>query len=168
MERGPGQLDTQQHNRITPKQELTMSSYNSGAVKLNTSAENVYSKLSNLGNLRDILERVPADSIPADKRDLFNSLNVTADSISVPAGPIGSLTFRVVERKEPSLIKLAAENSPMPMSIALNLKPETDSACTADVDIDIALPAMLKPMVGGHIQKMADQFGQVLKSIPFA
>ena len=73
-----------------------------------------------------------------------------------------------MEKTEPSLIKLAAGNSPVPLTLTLHISPETDASCSAKVDIDIDLPPMLKPMVGGHIQKMADQFGQVLKAIPFA
>lgn len=145
-----------------------MANYNSQPVTLSASAESVYSKFSNLDNLRSLLEKVPADRIPADKRALFDSIEITPDSISVPAGPAGTLTFKVVEKTEPSLIKLAAGNSPVPLTLTMHISPETDASCSAKVDIDIDLPPMLKPMVGGHIQKMADQFGQVLKAIPFA
>lgn len=145
-----------------------MSVYKSDKIELSASAENVYNKLSNLENLRSMLENVPAESVPDDKREMFDSISITPDSISVPAGPVGNLTFRVVEKTEPSRIKLAAENSPIPLSLQMDLKPVDSSACEAQVVIDIALPAMLAPMIGGQIQKMADQFGQVLKAIPFS
>lgn len=144
-----------------------MALYNSGEVRLGASAEKVYSKLSDLENLRSLLENVPVDKIPEDKRGLFESIVLTSDSISVPAGPVGALTFRVKEKREPSYIRLDAENSPMPMSLAMNLTPDGADACLAKVDIDIAIPPMLKPMIGGQLQKMADQFGQVLQAIPF-
>lgn len=145
-----------------------MSVYKSEKVKLSASAESVYGKLSNLENLRSLLANVPADSVPEDKRDLLDSIEVTADSISVPAGPVGNLTFRVVEKRDPSYIKLDAENSPIPLSLAMDVKPETANECEAQVIIDINIPMMMAPLIGGQIQKMADQFGQVLKSIPFA
>ena len=145
-----------------------MAIYNSDSVRLSSPAETVYSKLSNLENLRSLLEKVPADQIPEDKRAMFDSISITPDSISVPGGPVGSLTFKVVEKGEPVLIKLNGEGSPVPLTLAMHITPEGADACTAKVEIDIAIPAMLKPMVGGHIQKMADQFGQVLKAIPFA
>ena len=144
-----------------------MAQYNSGEVRLGASAEKVYSKLSDLENLRSLLENVPVDKIPEDKRGLFESIVLTSDSISVPAGPVGALTFRVKEKREPSYIRLDAENSPMPMSLAMNLTSDGADACLAKVDIDIAIPPMLKPMIGGQLQKMADQFGQVLQAIPF-
>lgn len=145
-----------------------MAIYNSSEVSLHAPAESVFSKLSNLENLRSLLEKVPAEQIPADKREMFESITITPDAITVPGGPVGALTFRVIEKTEPSLIKLSGEGSPVPLTLAMHISPDGPEASKAKVEIDIALPAMLKPMVGGHIQKMADQFSQVLKAIPFA
>lgn len=145
-----------------------MAKYSSGEVTLPASADIVYSKLSNLENLKSLLQNVPADKIPADKREMFDNITITEDSITVPGGPVGALTFRVTEKKAPSLIKLQAEGSPIPLGMAMNIEPESATSSKAKVDIDIDLPLMLKPMLGGQIQKMAEQFGQVLQSIPFA
>ena len=145
-----------------------MSKYSSGNVTLHAPAEKVYAKLSNLENLRSMLDQVPADRIPEDKRHMFENLKITQDSIEVPGGPMGSLTFRVVERKEPSLIKLQGEGVPMKMELLLHLKPKGGDETEAKVDLDIDLPLMLRPLVGGQIQKVAEQFGSVLGSIPFA
>ena len=145
-----------------------MAVYKSENVELNASAESVYGKLSNLENLRSLLEQVPADQVPDDKREMFDSIQITPETISVPAGQVGNLTFRVTDRREPSYIRLDAEGAPVALSLAMDIKPVSDDACNAQVAIDIKLPPMLAPMVGGHIQKMADQFGQVLKAIPFS
>ncbi|MDE6771959.1 MAG: hypothetical protein K2J49_05095 [Muribaculaceae bacterium] len=145
-----------------------MAIYSSDSVTLSSSAENVYSKFSNLENLRALLDKVPADSIPDDKRAMYESITITPDSITVPGGPVGALSFKVVEKREPSLIRLNGEGSPVPLTLSMNITPVNADSCTVKVDIDIALPAMLKPMVGGHIQKMADQFSQVLKAIPLS
>ena len=80
---------------------------------------------------------------------------------------MGALTFRVSEKVEPSLIRLTGEGSPVPLTLSMHIIPDGPT-CKAKAEIDIAIPAMLKPMVGGHIQKMADQFSQVLRAIPFA
>lgn len=145
-----------------------MSKYTSGEVTLPASADVVFSKLSNLENLKSLLTNVPADKIPADKREMFDNITITSDSITVPGGPVGALTFRVVEKKAPSLIRLEAEGSPIPLGMAMHVAPESAGSSKASVEIDIDLPMMLKPMLGGQIQKMADQFGQVLQAIPFA
>ncbi|MCH5225889.1 MAG: SRPBCC family protein [Muribaculaceae bacterium] len=145
-----------------------MAVYSSGEVALNAPAQTVFSKLSNLENLKGMLEKVPADRIPDDKRQMFENLKITSDTIEVPGGPMGSLTFRVVERKSPSLIKLKGEGIPMDMSLAMHLKEKSEETSSAKVELDIDIPMMLRPMIGGQIQKIADQFGQVLGSIPFA
>lgn len=147
-----------------------MATYNSEEISLMAPAGAVYSKLSNLANLRSLLEKVPADKIPADKLEMFNSISVTPDSVTVPGGPVGALTFRMKEKVEPTLIKLAGEGLPpgIALSLSLHITPEGESTSKAKVTIDISIPAMLKPMVSGPLQKMADQFGQVLRAIPFA
>lgn len=145
-----------------------MANYSSGNVNLNASAQSVYDKLSNLENLRGLLDRVPAERIPEDKRAMFENIRITADIIEVPGGPMGSLTFRVVERKSPSLIKLKGEGIPMDMALALHVTPKTENSSEAKVDLDIDIPMMLRPMVGGQLQKIADQFGDVLGAIPFS
>lgn len=145
-----------------------MAIYSSGEVNLNASAPNVFDKLSNLENLQGMLDKVPADRIPEDKRQMFENIRITPDTIEVPGGPMGNLIFRVTERIAPSLIKLRGEGIPIEMALILHLTPISDSSSSAKVDVDINLPAMLKPMVGGQIQKIANQFGEVLGAIPFA
>lgn len=145
-----------------------MATYSSETVSLSASADNVYSKFSNLENLRSLLANVPAGSLPDDQKSMLEQIRITPDSITVPGGPVGSLVFKVSEKVEPSFIRLDAEGSPIALALAINITPTSADSCTAKVDIDIALPAMLKPMIGGQIQKMADQFGHMLKSIPFA
>ena len=144
-----------------------MTTYSSHTVKLPASAETVFSKLSNLENLQGLLNKVPADKVPEDKRQMFENIKITSDTIEVPGGPMGSLTFRVTERVAPSLIKLTGEGIPMAMNLAMHITPESDSSSSAKVDLNIDIPALLKPMIGGQIQKMADQFGDVLGAIPF-
>ena len=145
-----------------------MAKYSSGNIKLNGSAQAVYDKLSNLENLQGMLNKVPADKIPEDKRQIFENIKITPDTIEVPGGPMGNLVFRVTERKAPSLIKLNGEGIPVEMSLALHIEPINSESSSANVDIDINIPAMLKPMIVGQIQKIADQFGDVLGAIPFA
>lgn len=145
-----------------------MATFNSEEVSLNAPAEAVFAKLSNLENLRSLLDKVPADQIPADKLEMFNSITITPDSITVPGGPVGALTFKVKEKINPSLIKLEGEGAPVPLSLAMHISPLGADASSAKVVIDIAIPAMLKPMVSGPIQKMADQFSQILRAIPFS
>lgn len=144
-----------------------MTTYSSGKVNFPASAEAVYDKLSNLENLKSLLDKVPADKVPEDKRQMFENLKITPNSIEVPGGPMGNLVFRVTEKVAPTLIKLTGEGIPIALSLDMHIEPVSENSSSAKVDINIDIPAMLKPMVGGQIQKMANQFGEVLGAIPF-
>ena len=50
----------------------------------------------------------------------------------------------------------------------LAITPLTPETCESYVQIDIQIPAMLKPMVNGPLQKMADQIAQMLRQVPMA
>ncbi|MDE7180219.1 MAG: DUF2505 domain-containing protein [Muribaculaceae bacterium] len=144
-----------------------MANYKSENVTLGASAEKVFTRLSNLEGFGDLLQRVPADQIPADQRGMLEQVKVTADTISFPGGPVGDITLVVTERVDPTLIRLEGQGTPVPMGMALHITPINDEACEAYVDIDVKVPMMLAPLIGGTIQKMADQFGRMLRQIPF-
>lgn len=144
-----------------------MTTIKSDKAKVAAPAPVVYEKLSNLDNLKSVLSQVPADSIPADKRDMFEKVRVTADTISIPAGPVGEITLRVTDRLPYSLIQLTGEGTPVPLNLQLEIEPRGEDACEVQVVFNIEIPLMLKPMVSGPLKKVADQFVQVMQSIPF-
>lgn len=145
-----------------------MATYKSEAVSLAYPAETVYDRISNLEGLGDMIKAAPADQIPADQKAMLDQVRVTPDTISFPAGPVGDITLRLVEKVSPSLIRLEGEGTPVPMSLSMNIRPLTPDTCEAFVQIDLQIPAMLKPMVNGPLQKMADQFGQMLRQMPMS
>ncbi len=145
-----------------------MATYKSDEVPLKASAENVFNRLSNLEALKGLLEQVPADQIPADKKEMFDNIRLTADTIELPGGPVGAIKLRVVERKAPSRITLKGEGTPVPLQLQLDIHPVDDASCRAQAKVDIEIPMMLKPMISGPMQKMTEQFASVLRSIPFS
>lgn len=145
-----------------------MATYKSATVGLAYPADNVFGKLSNLEGLGTMLRDVPADHVPADQLAMLGQVRVTPDTISFPAGPAGEITLRLAETVSPSLIRLEGYGTPVPMSLALHVTPLTPESCESFVQIDIQIPAMLKPMVSGPLQKMADQLAQMLRQVPMA
>lgn len=144
-----------------------MASHKSEKVTLKASAEKVFSKLSNLEGLGELLKNVPLDQVPADQRGMLEQVKVTPDTISFPAGPVGELTLAVAEKEDPTLIRLEGRGTPVPVSLAMHISPLTPDLCEAYVEIDVKVPMMLAPMIGGTVQKMADQFANMLRQIPF-
>lgn len=145
-----------------------MATYKSEEVALKASADNVFSRLSNFESLKKLLAQVPADQIPADKKEMFESIRLTEDSIELPGGPVGSIRLRVTERTAPSRIVLRGEGTPVPLQLQLDIHPVDESVCRAQAKVDIEIPAMLRPMISGPMQKMTEQFASVLRSIPFS
>ena len=144
-----------------------MAEYKSEETPIKASAEAVYRKLSNLEGLKELLERVPEDQVPADQRDLFNQVKITPDTISFPAGPVGDLTLQLTETVEPTFIKLEGVGAPVPMALMLHIHPSTEVSCSVQVVIDLKIPAMLKPMVSGPLNKMVSQFAEMMRNLPF-
>ena len=104
-------------------------------------------------------------SAPAEK--VFEKVRVTADTISIPAGPVGEITLRITDRLPYSLIQLTGESTPVPMNLQLEIEPQGADACEVQVAFNLEIPVMLKPMVQGPLKKVADQFAQVMTQIPF-
>ncbi len=142
--------------------------YKSTGRLVNASAEAVYNKLSDLEGLKSVIANIPDSAVPADKRELLEGIKVTANSISFPAGPVGELTLVVKERVSPTLISLEGVGAPVALGMALEIAPLSESSCEAAVSIDIAIPKMMAPMIGGTIQKMADQFADVIERLNYA
>lgn len=145
-----------------------MATYKSEVVSLAYPAETVFGKLSNLEGFGGILKNVPADKVPADQLAMLEQVRVTPDTISFPAGPAGEVTSKVAETDAPNLIRMEGFGTPVPMSLTLHITPLTPETCESYVQIDIQIPAMLKPMVNGPLQKMADQIAQMLRQVPMA
>ena len=145
-----------------------MATYKSEEVTLKAPAESVFSRLSNFESLKAMLAQVPSDQIPADKKEMFDNIRLTEDCIELPGGPVGSLKLKVTERTAPSRITLKGEGTPVPLQLQLDIHPVDDASCRAQAKVDIEIPAMLRPMISGPMQKMTEQFASVLRSIPFS
>ena len=145
-----------------------MATYKSDEVPLKASAQSVFDRLSDFESLKGLLSNVPADQIPADKREMFDSIKLTKDSIELPGGPVGSIRLKVVEKTAPTCIRLKGEGTPVPLSLQLDIHPVDDASCRAMAKVDLEIPAMLRPMISGPMQKMTEQFASELRSIPFS
>ncbi len=139
-----------------------MATYKSSKETIAAPAERVYEKLSDLENLRNVIENIPEDKIPADKRGMMEQIKITSDSISLPAGPVGEIRLKT-SRLEP----YSGIGTPVPLSLGVHIDSKGDTESEVQVLLDIDIPMMLKPMVGGTLQKMVDQFATVMTAIKF-
>lgn len=137
-----------------------MSQYKGKPVTVPQPIDAVYGKVNNLEALAQNIER-----LPQEVKDRIGQVEITADSISVNAPMVGQLAFQVVERIEPTLMRMQAANSPLPFNIIVNFKPEGTDATTVSTVLDVDIPVMLRPMVGGKLQEAADKFGEMFTNL---
>lgn len=152
-----------------------MAKYESQIKQVPYSQSAVYAKLADLTNLAVIKERLDDPNvqaqIPADKmdevRNAVNQMEFTADTVSVPAGPIGTIAVQIVDREPEKCVKFTSTNSPVGFKLWVQMLPTGDTGCKIKVTIDADLNFFMKQMVGSHLEKGVDKFADMLAMIPY-
>ena len=152
-----------------------MAKYESQIKQVPYSQSAVYAKLADLTNLAVIKERLGDPNvqaqIPADKmgevRNAVNQMEFTADTVSVPAGPIGTIAVQIVDREPEKCVKFTSTNSPVGFKLWVQMLPMGDTGCKIKVTIDADLNFFMKQMVGSHLEKGVDKFADMLAMIPY-
>lgn len=152
-----------------------MAKYESQIKQVPYSQSAVYAKLADLTNLAVIKERLDDPNvqaqIPADKmdevRNAVNQMEFTADTVSAPAGPIGTIAVQIVDREPEKCVKFASTNSPVGFKLWVQMLPMGDTGCKIKVTIDADLNFFMKQMVGRHLEKGVDKFADMLAMIPY-
>lgn len=119
--------------------------------------EEVFTRISNIGAYQAKL-----DSLPAEAREKLGDVRFTDDAIIINTAPVGEICFAVTERHEPDLVRLAAKQSPVPFGIAIRLESVEPELTRISSEIDVDIPMMLRPMVGGKLQEAADKFSELI------
>ena len=125
-----------------------MSKYTSKTGKTNKSDELIYSFLTDLNNLKDVL--------PQDKVKDFES---TEDTCKFSIDGIGQAGLKIIEKEPNKLIKITSDGkSPFSFYFWVQLKPTEDSKNNTAIrlTIDANLNPMMKMVVGKHLQKGID------------
>ena len=152
-----------------------MAKYESQIKQVPFSQSAVYAKLSDLTNLAVIKERIDDPNvqakIPADKieevRNAVNQMEVTTDTVSAPAGPIGTIAVQIVDREPEKCVKFTSTNSPVSFKLWVQMLPTGDTTSKLKVTIDADLNFFMKQMVGSHLEKGVDKFADMLAMIPY-
>ncbi|MBR1492012.1 MAG: SRPBCC family protein [Bacteroidaceae bacterium] len=152
-----------------------MAKYESQIKQVPFSQSAVYAKLSDLTNLAVIKERIDDPNvqakIPADKieevRNAVNQMEFTTDTVSAPAGPIGTIAVQIVDREPEKCVKFTSTNSPVSFKLWVQMLPTSDTTSKLKVTIDADLNFFMKQMVGSHLEKGVDKFADMLAMIPY-
>jgi len=133
-----------------------MATYTSKPTEVKSSADAIAAKFSDLSRLQEWI-----DKVPAEEKAKLGDVALTPDAIILKTKQVGDITLKVTERTT-SRIAFTAVGSPVPMNLALNLKPLGDESTELTTSMDVDIPVFMKAMVGGTLQKAVDQFGHFM------
>lgn len=153
-----------------------MSRYTSDIKIINAAQYAVWNRISNLAQFQTMKDNMPAEvkaeikakiNEKAEGKASFSNFSFTEDTanFSVQGMPV---TIRIVEREEPmKCVKFKADNSPVDVTLWIQLLPQSPYETKCKVTVDIDIPFFLKPMVGKKLDGAADQIAELLTKIPY-
>lgn len=136
-----------------------MAKFSSKPIAVESSAEAVAEKFSDLSRMQEYL-----DKLPAEERSKIGDISFTTDSIVLKTPQVGEITLKVTERT-PRRVAMEAVGSPVPMHLYVDITEKGENASEIVTSMDVDIPAFLKPMVGGAMQKAVDRFGDMMKML---
>lgn len=136
-----------------------MTKYSSQPYTVERSAADISDRFADLTRMETSLQ-----DMPEEQRAKIGQLKFDTDSITVVTPQVGDITLKVVERN-PERIVFAAEKSPVPMNIMVEMQPKSEASTEVTTSVEVEIPAMLRPLIGPQLQKVADQFGSILANI---
>ena len=106
--------------------------------------------------------------------DQLKNVELSSDRIAVPAGMIGTLALRIIEREENKTIKFETEQSPVQANMWIQVLP-TSELTTADgqqgtkmrLTLKADLNPMLKMMLGKKLEQGIEKFADMLAMLPY-
>lgn len=139
-----------------------MSTYQGKPAIINRPASELYNRFSNLHFLEEKIAE-----LPDDQRAKLGEVRFTDDALVIVTPQVGEVIFRVKEKVEPEKVVFSAENSPVPLDMTVRFTPVDADSTSVETAIDVQIPAIMRPLVGPHLQKAADQFGTLMSTLNF-
>ncbi|MDE5941865.1 MAG: hypothetical protein K2H14_07120 [Muribaculaceae bacterium] len=137
-----------------------MATYKSNPRKVQRSAEDLFDTFSDFTNLQNSL-----DNLTEEQRSQIGNVQFTSDSIKIVTPQVGEIEFHVTERQRPGKLVFGTKSSPVPMKMKLLITPLGADFAEVTSQIDVEIPAMLRPLVGPQLQKAADKFGELIAGL---
>lgn len=136
-----------------------MAKYSAKTIRIDRSSDYISNQFADLTRLQGSL-----DNLPDEDRAKVGDVSFTADSIVMNTPQVGEIKFQIKERT-PQRVAFLAGGLPMPMEIAVDLAAQGIEATDVTASLEIDIPAVLRPMVGGTLQKAVDQFGDLIAKL---
>lgn len=136
-----------------------MTKFESSVKVIPYAQERVFDKLSDLGNLESLKDRIPADKV--------KNMSFDADTLSFSVDPVGQLTLKIIERERPKCIKLETTDSPLPFNMWIQLVAVSEEECKIKVTIGLEINPFMKAMVQKPLQEGLEKMVDMLSMIQY-
>ncbi|MEI6274378.1 MAG: hypothetical protein WCP08_00250 [Prolixibacteraceae bacterium] len=137
------------------------------------SQELVYTKLSNLKNLEQLISKEKMEELTQKGVNIsgFNLENFTAseDRCSFKINPLGNVGIEIVEREPFRTIKFEGEKSvPFPVTFWVQLVADCEISCKIRLTLHADLSPMIKMMVNGYLESGIEKLADLLVSVDYS
>ena len=126
------------------------------------SQESVYSKVSDLSNLKYLIDRIPEDQKNQVKAQ---DMEFTPDRVSCTVSPVGQIEIGVVARDPFKCVKMETLRSPIKLTMWIQIVSTGDSSCkiklTVDADLNMFMAKMVEKPLNEAVGKMADMLAML-------
>jgi carbon monoxide dehydrogenase subunit G len=138
---------------------LDMSDFTSEIKTIQHNDDRIFEMLSDLSNLERVRDRIPQDKI--------KDFTFDRDTCSFAVEPVGSIQFKVIEREPNKTIKFATTNSPVPLTLWIQLKQVAEKDTKMKMTIRADLNPFIKPMVSKPLQEAVNKISDVIVQLPY-
>lgn len=136
-----------------------MAKYSAKSVTVPASAQTIADKFADISKFQSAV-----DQLPADQRSKIGDVEFEKNAIIIKTPQVGNIKLQVVELST-SKISMQAVSSPVPMALVVDMKPLSADSTEVTSAIEVEIPAMLRPMVGGKLQEAANKFGEMIGNL---
>lgn len=133
-----------------------MAKYTSKPTIVNRPVAELYDRISDISSFKNRI-----NELPEEQRSKMGDIEFAEDSIKIKTAQVGELKFVVSERVQNTRIVFSAQGSPIPLGLVISFKELEENTTELTASIDIEIPAMLRPLIGGKMQEAADKFGEM-------
>ena len=140
------------------------------------SQEQVYNVLSDLSNIKKMAKAFDGQRAGVDFNMTFldeDTMEIQAKGATVTLRVVGpdaleftakgmTVTLKVVEREELKLVKLGADNSPVPFNLWIQILPVDAGQAKLKVTLRVEVGIFMKPMISKPCQEGVEMFANLL------
>ncbi len=136
-----------------------MAQYKSKTITVNRPVDYIIDKFSDFSAFGGVM-----DNLPEVERQRIGDVVFEKDAIKIDTKQVGTIEFKAVSRSN-DRIEMQAVGSPVPLSLIVKLAPVGSEQTEIETVIDVDIPPMLRPLIGGAMQKAVDQFGDLMAKL---